>query len=93
MGANTAHSCRVGFVYLAEAASDCSRVSNAIAHHTTEVGAVYDRGGLSMEVEHVLLSDNRIGLAVMPGTRRSVDSGYVNISHTAAVGYSNNGGA
>ena len=45
-----------------------------------------------MEVEHVLLSDNRIGLAIMPGTRQQLDSGHVNISKTAAIGYSNNGG-
>ena len=67
MGANSAHSCRVGFVFLAEAEPQCSRISNAIAHHTTEVGIVYDRSGTNIEVEHVLLSDNRIGLAIMPG--------------------------
>lgn len=90
MGANSAHSCRVGFVFLAEAEPQCSRISNAIAHHTTEVGIVYDRSGTNIEVEHVLLSDNRIGLAIMPGTRR--DTGHLNISRTAAIGYSNNGG-
>lgn len=91
MSANTAHSCRVGFVYLSEASPQCSRVSNAIAHHTTEVGVVYDRSGVNMEVKHVLLSDNRIGLAIMPWTR--LDSGHVDISRTAAIGFSNNGGA
>lgn len=87
-----AHSCRVGFLYLDAAARDCSRISNAVAHHTTEVGVVYDRGGLSMEVEHVLLSDNRLGLAVMPGSKRAIDSGSVTIMRSAAVGFSNNGG-
>lgn len=90
--ANTAHSCRVGFLYLQAATLECSRISNAIAHHTTEVGVVYDREGLSMEVEHVLLSDNRVGLAVMPGAKRAIASGFVSITRSAAIGYSNNGG-
>lgn len=91
--ANTAHSCRVGFVYLKPESAECSRISNAIAHHTTEVGVIYDRAGLSMEVEHVLLSDNRVGLAVMPGMKRAIDSGRVMIRQSAAIGFSNNGGA
>ena len=91
--ANTAHSCRVGVVYLQPESLECGRISNAIAHHTTEVGIVYNGGGLSMEVEHVLLSDNRVGLAVMPGVRRAIDTGNVIIRRSAAIGFSNNGGA
>eukprot|EP00892_Ulva_mutabilis_P008257 jgi/Ulvmu1/5803/UM025_0058.1 len=89
---NRAHSCRVGFVYLSANSSECSRISNAIALHTTEIGLVYDREGMNMEVEHLLLSDNRVGMAVMPGAKRAIADGYVSITRSAAIGSSNNGG-
>ena len=80
-------------MYLIAAAFSCSRISNAIVHHTTEVGVVYDREGMSMQVEHVLLADNRLGLAVMPGAERAITTGFVSITQSAVIGYSNNGGA
>lgn len=56
---NTAHSARVGFNYWQKGNPDCVRISNVFAHHTTEIGIVYARKGLSIEAENIMLSDNR----------------------------------
>jgi hypothetical protein len=90
---NTAHSCRVGFNYVRAASEKCNRVSNIFAHHTTEVGVVYNRIGLSMEVEHVLLSDNRHGMALLPVGQETLISASIQIRNSAVIGASDNGGA
>jgi hypothetical protein len=59
---NTAHSARVGFNFYLNSSPSCLRIANAFAHHTTEIGIIYARGGLDVEVEDILLSDNRHAL-------------------------------
>lgn len=90
---NTAGACRVGFNYITPASAECSRMSNVYAHHTTEVGVVYNREGTSLEIEDILLSDNRHGIAPVPTGTESVDTGFVSITNSAVIGHSDNGGA
>jgi hypothetical protein len=82
----------VGFLYVTAASPECSRVSNVFAHHTTEIGIIFNREGLSMEFEDILLSDNRHGLAPVPTGTESVDYGFVSIKNSAVIGHSDNGG-
>ena len=90
---NTAHSCRVGFNYVKPVNASCNRISNIFAHHTTEIGIVYYRAGLSMEAEHLLLSDNRHGMALVPTGRETLVEAGIQIRNSAVIGGSNNAGA
>jgi hypothetical protein len=53
---------------------------------------MFDRPGLNLEVEHVLLSDNRHGLAMLPGGLELLVDAHVHVSHSAVVAASDNGG-
>ena len=89
---NEAHSMRVGFLYVAADAS-CNRVGWLFAHHTTEVGVVYNSAGFTLLAEQMVLSDNRVGYAAIPLGAETMDYGSVNVTQTAVIGYSDNPGA
>jgi hypothetical protein len=71
----------------------CNRLADMYVHHTTEAGVIYNRDGLAMEVDNVLLADNRVGLALLPLGLESIDEASIAITRAAVVGHSDNGGA
>ena len=73
--------------------ASCNRVGWLFAHHTTEVGVVYNSAGFTLLAEQMVLSDNRVGFAAIPLGAETMDYGSVNVTQTAVIGYSDNPGA